>query len=639
MKDKNVYKLLEIIDSSSVGSFIFDMETDEYYYSYEWRKRLGIEHLSPLEIKYVANAHIHPEDHDSMQRIFLKACEQKADRVKIEYRAKTVDSGYIWILSQGKIIYNHDGRPVKYFGTNSDITDRKKAEEELQRFTEELKKKEEEALELIDGSTEGSWIVDCLTSTIRCSEKWAKRIGVDLVPVEDRLAYTRTLTHPDDTAGGNSIQHYMVNRAERFNLEYRIKTVDSGYIWTQTKGKIVYNEQGEAVKVYATTSDITERKKAEEGLQKSEERYHGLFDSMSEAFELMELVYENGKPVDYIFLDVNPAWERMTGLKREQVLGRKASEAVGFVESYWPESLERAIRTGEMVNIENYGIALDKWYNVNIWKYSETSCGVTITDITERKKAEEALRESEKVALDLVEILSKSNQNKSDFINMLSHELRNPLASVMMSLELLEKVPPSEKHASKALDIAKRQGKQLTNLVDDLLDVTRITHNKIDLKKESLEINDLINKTVQDYRSQFTDKNVNLDVKLTEPLYIEADSTRLTQVIGNLLHNAVKFTSENDLVMVSVIQDTNTSEVVIIVEDTGRGMDPKDQINLFVPFMQVDKSLNRRLGGLGLGLSIVKGMVELHNGRVEAFSEGIGKGTKFTIRLPLKKIL
>jgi PAS domain S-box-containing protein len=89
-----------------------------------------------------------------------------------------------------------------------------------------------------------------------------------------------------------------------------------------------------------------------------------------------------------IFLDVNPAWERMTGLKKEQVLGRKASEAVGFVESYWLEALDRALRTGEIVHIENCGVALDKWYSVNIWKYSETACGVTITDITERKRAE-----------------------------------------------------------------------------------------------------------------------------------------------------------------------------------------------------------------------------------------------------------
>lgn len=249
-------------------------------------------------------------------------------------------------------------------------------------------------------------------------------------------------------------------------------------------------------------------------------------------------------------------------------------------------------------------------------------------DITERV-------ELEKKTDKLVEELRIADKNKNAFINMLSHELRNPLASIMMGLELLEKAPPGGKQASMALDIAKRQGKQLTNLVFDLLDVTRISQNKISLKKESLEINDLIDKAVQDYQSQFFDKEVKLEVNLTTPLYIEADYSRLTQVISNLLHNSAKFTEKNDLVIISVRQDTDNGEVIITVQDTGRGMDPKEQLNLFKPFVQVDKSLDRKVGGLGLGLSIVKGMVELHGGRVEVFSEGIGQGTKFTIGLPL----
>jgi len=129
-----------------------------------------------------------------------------------------------------------------------------------------------------------------------------------------------------------------------------------------------------------------------------------------------------------------------------------------------------------------------------------------------------------------------------------------------------------------------------------------------------------------------------LEVKLTSPLYLEADPFRLTQVIGNLLHNAAKFTRRSsDLVTVTVTQDTHTSEAVITVQDTGRGIAPDCLKKMFEPFVQVDKTLDRSHGGLGLGLAIVKGMVELHDGTVEAFSEGINKGAKFTIRLPLPK--
>jgi CheY-like chemotaxis protein len=207
----------------------------------------------------------------------------------------------------------------------------------------------------------------------------------------------------------------------------------------------------------------------------------------------------------------------------------------------------------------------------------------------------------------------------------------------MISLDLMAKFNPGEEGFSKALEIAKRQGKQLTNLVDDLLDLTRITQNKVTLKKETVEINELINKAVQDYQPLFIDKNVKLEVQLTTPLFMEADSSRLTQVIGNLLHNAAKFTRNNDSVTVTVAHEKNCNEVLFTVQDNGQGIDPHNIEHLFEPFTQVDKTLDRSNGGLGLGLAIVKGMVELHGGSVEAFSEGEGKGAKFTIKLPLPK--
>ncbi len=251
-------------------------------------------------------------------------------------------------------------------------------------------------------------------------------------------------------------------------------------------------------------------------------------------------------------------------------------------------------------------------------------------DITERVKLE---KETDK----LVEELRKADRNRNAFLNMLSHELRNPLASIMISLDLMDKLIPEGQWNYKALEIAIRQGNQLTNLVDDLLDVTRITQNKIALNKETVELNELINMSVQDYQPQFIDKNVKLEVQLTTPLYIEVDPSRITQVIGNLLHNTAKFTHKDDFVTVTVSHEKNSNEAVITIQDTGRGIAPSDFQNLFEPFMQVDKTLDRSNGGLGLGLVIVKGMVELHGGRVEAFSEGIGKGAKFTICLPLPK--
>jgi PAS domain S-box-containing protein len=260
-------------------------------------------------------------------------------------------------------------------------------------------------------------------------------------------------------------------------------------------------------------------------------------------------------------------------------------------------------------------------------------------DAIERTRAEETIHQSEKRALALVEELCRMDQNKNHFLSMLSHELRNPLASIMMSISLLDRVTPGGEQFRLAKEIIERQTTQLSRLVDDLLDVTRITQNKISLKKERVNLNELISKALEDYQEQLVGKGVRIEVELTPiPLHLEADPARLTQVIGNLLNNAAKFTEIGDTVQVSVCKDEEKPEAVICVKDDGLGIKPDILPDLFLPFIQVDSSLDRSSGGLGLGLAIVKGMVDLHGGSVAAASEGLGNGAQFSIRLPLPAI-
>ncbi|MHB8126189.1 MAG: PAS domain-containing hybrid sensor histidine kinase/response regulator [Desulfitobacteriaceae bacterium] len=260
-------------------------------------------------------------------------------------------------------------------------------------------------------------------------------------------------------------------------------------------------------------------------------------------------------------------------------------------------------------------------------------------DAIERIRAEETTQESEKRAHTLVEELRKMDENKNQFLSMLSHELRNPLASIMMSVSLLERVTPGGEQFRQAKEIIERQTTQLSRLVDDLLDVTRITQNKINLKKENINLIELISGALEDYREQLASKGVGLKIELTPvPLYMEVDPARLTQVIGNLINNAAKFTEMGDTVQVSVWKDEDQQEAVICVKDDGLGIKPDILPDLFLPFIQVDSSLGRSSGGLGLGLAIVKGMVDMHGGNVAAASEGLGKGALFTIRLPLPAV-
>ena len=259
---------------------------------------------------------------------------------------------------------------------------------------------------------------------------------------------------------------------------------------------------------------------------------------------------------------------------------------------------------------------------------------VILEDITERKHAETALQESKKLALNFVDKLRRVNQQRNEFINILSHELRNPLTSAMMGVDLIDMQHESGE-VKKTNKIVRRQLKQLNHMVDDLMDVARITENRITLNKEEVDLNQLVRNAIEDYQWQFAEKGVILNSEFTEPLKLSADSVRMTQAVGNLLNNSLKFTETGNVVYVSVSQSEDKRDAMITVRDTGIGIDQEALSYLFEPLLQVDKSLDRKNGGLGLGLAITKGIVELHGGTVEVTSDGLGEGTQSIIRLPI----
>ncbi len=245
-----------------------------------------------------------------------------------------------------------------------------------------------------------------------------------------------------------------------------------------------------------------------------------------------------------------------------------------------------------------------------------------VRDVTDRKRSEEALREADR--------------RKDHFLAVLSHELRNPLAPIRNGIHILRRAQPGSEPARRAEAVIDRQVDQLAHLVDDLLDVTRISRNLVQLQRRNVELNELVHRTAEDHRSLFQERGIRLEVETApDPVYVDADPNRLAQVVGNLLQNAAKFTGQGGCARVSVAAEPVAGRAFLRVADDGVGMTPEMLSRLFQPFMQADETLDRTRGGLGLGLALVKGLVELHGGTIRAHSAGPGTGAQLEVRLPL----
>lgn len=234
--------------------------------------------------------------------------------------------------------------------------------------------------------------------------------------------------------------------------------------------------------------------------------------------------------------------------------------------------------------------------------------------------------------------LSRSDRAKEEFLAVLAHELRNPLEPILTAAHVIGMPESGPETGTRARDVILRQTKQMSRLIDDLLDISRVNTGRVELRREIVDLAELVRQTVQDYRSQLDARGITLSMDLPkEPLEIRADPARIAQIVGNLLHNAAKFTPPRGGVWVTVARDAAEGRGRVTVADDGIGMQSDILPRLFRPFEQEHGSIDRIHGGLGLGLALAKGLVTLHGGSIEASSAGLGKGSRFTIALPLEK--
>jgi PAS domain S-box-containing protein len=274
---------------------------------------------------------------------------------------------------------------------------------------------------------------------------------------------------------------------------------------------------------------------------------------------------------------------------------------------------------------------------------------VVFHDITARRRAEEErellVRQLEKERAHLTraqvelcrqaEELAMADKRKDEFLAMLAHELRNPLAPIRNALHVLRMRADQPQMVAWGHDVVDRQVRHMTRIIDDLLDVSRISRGKIQLHVGRVDLTRLVRDTAEDHRGAVEAAGLKLHVETeTTPIWVQGDGTRLAQVLGNLLHNAIKFTDAGGTVTVR-LRPSDDGRAVVTVCDTGIGVEPQLLQRIFDPFTQADRSLDRSRGGLGLGLALVRGLIELHGGTVTAESAGAGQGTSVTFLLPL----
>jgi PAS domain S-box-containing protein len=365
--------------------------------------------------------------------------------------------------------------------------------------------------------------------------------------------------------------------------------------------------------------DITERKHIELERQK----FVSLADNSMEFIGMADM--------NFIPFYINEAGMRLIGLDNLEQGLRTPIREFFFPEDQRfivEEFLPRVAREGHAdveIRFRHFksGDAIWMLYNVFMIKDNtgEPVGFATVSrDISVSKQVKAALREA--------------SQRKDEFLAMLAHELRNPLTPINNAAHILDSLKLEDPRLSWATGIIKRQVKHLTHLVDDLLDVSRIVRGKISLKKERIDLAEVIKGVVETARDFILDKQQHLDVRLPElPILIEGDSVRLSQVLLNLLDNASKYTWEKGHIEINV-QPLGT-EVEIQVRDNGTGISPELLPTIFDLFQQGMRTLDRSQGGLGIGLTLVKQLVELHGGRVTASSPGVGLGSTFSIRLPM----
>jgi PAS domain S-box-containing protein len=506
------------------------------------------------------------------------------------------------------------------------------------RGKEALRESEERLALALEAGNLGFWDWDVPSGRVSFGGRWAAMLGYDLADIEPHVRSWERLIHPDDAAGVQQlVAEHLQGRTPLYECEHRLLHKDGSWRWILDRGRVVSrDEQGRPLRALGTHADITARRRAEEALRDSEQRLRLAGEAAGVGFFAWDVERDaavlDGTCAALFGLEPNVPIPSATLVALIHPADRAAVQA----------SSQRAAESEDRYEVEFRVVRSD---GTTIWlgglgnAVRDRAQGLRLAgvnwDITERKLAEaeraELLR-SERAARMEAE---RASRLKDEFLSTLSHELRTPLNAIVGWSQLLRRRMVSDNEdLRQGLTAIDRNARAQVQLVEDLLDMSRVISGKLRLDVQPVDLVEVLNAAVASVAPSAEAREIRLECDLSPSAgIVRGDPARLQQVMWNLLSNAIKFTPVGGTVRVTT---TRTSEhIEIAVSDTGEGVPREFLPYVFDRFRQADGTTTRKHGGLGIGLAIVKNLVELHGGQVRAASAGAGQGSTFTVALPI----
>lgn len=595
-----------------MGTWEIDLGSGSMTCSDAFRANLGFAPAADVDYAQLTGAML-DGDLQHWQAVVHAAIANAGD-FEIEIRVRWPDGSLHWAHMRGTCASDGAGNVIALSGISLDLTASKHQEETLR-------------LTLAAGEV-ATWNWDIVADRVTADSNMARLFPVDAIEAAPLARYLEII-HPDDRAQVKAHIALAIAEHSPFEASYRVRASDGQYRSVIARGRAEYAADGTPLQLPGVILDITRQKQVEDALRSSEERYSALIDLMDEAFCVIEMLYdEQGRPVDFRYLEGNPAFVKQSGL--DNAIGKTIRSIVPDHDQHWFDLYDQVLKSGEPVRYENEAVAMERWFEVfaaRLGGPGSRLLAVLFSDISERKRSENQLRQ-------LADNLSEMDRRKTEFLATLAHELRNPLAPIRNGLQIMRLAADKPATVARVRDVMERQVNQMVHLVNDLLDVARITRGQIELKLERADLKSIIAGAVETSIPLIEASRHQLQLELDEqPLPLMADPTRLAQVLGNLLNNAAKYTPTGGHITLRAVRDGQ--QALIEVQDSGVGIPVESLSSVFDMFTQVGQNMGRAQGGLGIGLSLVRRLAELHGGNATAASPGAGLGSTFTVRLPL----